>query len=72
MTMGRVRLKCIAMGSSANWGLLVKDALIDIDTRCIRIHGYTPAEILLGYNPASSQHEIITGDREVVMGPGSN
>ena len=72
MTMGRVRLKCITMGSSANWGLLVKDALIDINTRCIRIHGYTPAEILLGYNPASSQHEIIAGDREVVIGPGRN
>ena len=72
MTMGRVRLKCIAMSSSANWGLLVKDALIDINTRCIRIHRYTPAEILFGYNPASFQHEIIAGDREVVIRPGRN
>ena len=48
MVMGRIRLKCIELGNSKDWGLLVKDALIDVNTRCIRLHGYTPSEILLG------------------------
>lgn len=55
MTIGRIRLKCIDCQSSAHWGLLVRDAILDINTRCIRIHGYTPAEILLGYNPVTSR-----------------
>jgi transposase InsO family protein len=68
MTMGRIRLKCITMGSSANWGLLVKDAVIDINTRCVRIHGYTPAEILLGFNPVTSHQSVITGENRIVRG----
>ena len=59
MTMGRIRLNCIAAGSSSNWRLLLKDALIDINTRCVRVNGYTPAEILLGYNPSSSRKPIV-------------
>ena len=55
MTVGRLRLKCIDCKDASHWGLLVRDAILDINTRCIRIHGYTPAEILLGYNPATSR-----------------
>ena len=54
MVMERIRLRCIAAGSSKDWGLLVKDALIDINTRCIRIHGYTPSELLLGFNATTT------------------
>ena len=67
MVMGRIRLKCISTGSSKNWGLLLKDAHVDINTRCIRIHGYTPSEILLGFNTTTSRLPVIgdhltTGD----------
>ena len=33
--------------------------MIDINTRCIRIHGYTPAEIFLGYNLTSSRQPVL-------------
>ena len=62
MTMGRIRLKSIAMGSSRNWGLLLKDAVIDINTRCVRIHGFTPSEILLGFNQVTSRNPVVSGE----------
>ena len=58
MLTGRIRLKCIDRKSSSYWGLLVREAVMDINTRCIWIHGYTPAEILLGYNPVRTYLKI--------------
>jgi len=34
---------------------MVRDAFIDVNTRCIRVHGYTPVEILLGYDPVHTR-----------------
>ena len=64
MAMGRIRLRCIEMGTSQNWGLLVKDAIIDINTQCVRVHGHTPSEILLGFNPVTSRKPIIDSEDE--------
>jgi len=30
----------------------MRNAVLSINTRCIRVHGFTPAEILLGFNLA--------------------
>lgn len=62
MLTGRIRLKCIDRKSPSYWGLLVREAVLDINTRCIRIHGYTPAEILLGYNPVRTYLNTPGGD----------
>ena len=62
MITGRIRLRCLDDKSSSIWGLYVRDAVLDINTRCVRIHGYTPAEILLGYNPSRTRVEIAGGD----------
>ena len=59
---GRIRLRCIDNKTPNFWGLLVREAVIDINTRCIRVHGYTPAEILLGYNPKRTHVKIPGGD----------
>ena len=64
MTVGRLRLKCIDCRSATHWGLLLRDAILDINTRCIRVQGFTPAEILLGYNPASSRVRHAGGNAE--------
>jgi len=61
MIVGRIRLQCITKGSTDNWGLHISPAVIDINTRQVRIHGFSPAEILLGYNPVANQHEPTTG-----------
>lgn len=55
MTVGRLRLKCIDCQDAGHWGLLLRDAILDINTRCIRVQGFSPAEILLGYNPVTSR-----------------
>ena len=62
MLIGRIRLRCISLGSSVNWGLEIRNAVLSINTCCIRVHGYTPAEILLGFNPT------ITWTTELDMG----
>ena len=72
MVMGRIRLRCIATGSSKDWGLLVKDALIDINTRCIRIHGYTPSELLLGFNATTTQQELLASEKVSEFAPADN
>ena len=55
MLMGRIRLACLSLGSSDYWSREIRNAVLAINTRCIRIHGYTPAEILLGFNPSSTR-----------------
>ena len=62
MLTGRIRLRCLDSKTSAFWGLHVRDAVLDIYTRCIRIYGYTPAEILLEYNPCKTRKPIAGGD----------
>ena len=62
MLTGRIRFKCIDQKSSSFWGLFVREAVQDINTHCIRIHGYTPAEILLRYNPQKTHAKIPAGD----------
>ena len=56
MLMGRIRLSCISSGSSQCWGLEIRNAVLSINTRCIWVHGYTPAEILLGFNPITTRN----------------
>ena len=70
--MGRIRLRCIEMGTSRNWGLLVKDAMIDINTQCVRLHGYTPSEILLGYTPVTSRRPVVEGENKATRALNSN
>ena len=55
MLVGRIRLNCISLGSSRDWGLEIRKAVLSINTRCVKIHGYTPAEILLGFNPSTTR-----------------
>ena len=48
MVMGRIGLRFVASGSTSGWGPYIRDAAIYINTKCIRIDDFTPAEILLG------------------------
>ena len=47
--------------------MYIRDAVIDINTRCIRVHDFTPAEILLGYNPATSRHQTTAPGRDRLL-----
>jgi hypothetical protein len=55
MIMGRICLYCIASGANSGWSLHVQQAVIDVNTRLVKIHGCTPAELLLGFKPMSTR-----------------
>jgi len=55
MLMGRIRLQCLSIGTSGYWSREIRNPVLAINSRCIRVHGYTPAEILLGFNPSISR-----------------
>ena len=55
MLIGRIRASCINQGSSGNWGQEIRNAVLSINTRYVKVQGYTPAEILLGFNPSVSR-----------------
>jgi len=60
MLMGRIQLTCLSLGSSWYWSREIRNAVLAINRRCIRIHENPPAEILLGFNP-SMTHKIKQG-----------
>jgi len=63
MLVGRIRLNCISLGTAAQCRLHIRDAVSDINTWCIRLLGYTPSEILLGFNPVTTRKNT-TGFQE--------
>lgn len=48
--MAVIRKTCISNGDVVNWGLYVQETVIIINTRLIKMHGFIPAELLLGFN----------------------
>jgi len=56
MLMGRIRLSCISRGSSSLWGQEIRNAVLTINTRFVKIHGYLPAKILLGFNASTTRN----------------
>ena len=53
----RIRLACRSLGSTQYYSHEIRKVVLAINTRCIRIHEYTPANILLGFNPTMT-HKI--------------
>lgn len=42
------------------WDTLLPSAVQTLNTRGVKVHGYTPSELLLGYNPRSGPNDDIT------------
>ena len=42
------------------WDTLIPSAVQTLNTRGVKVHGYTPAELLLGYNPRAGPLDDIT------------
>jgi hypothetical protein len=64
MIIGSVRLQCLQAGSTDFWSHYVRNAVVNINTRCVRVHGFTPAEILLGFNPSVTRRSELASARE--------
>lgn len=50
MVIGSLRRHCIATNTMKDWGMQVAAAVTLLNTRRVRVHGYTPSEILLRFN----------------------
>ena len=55
MLMGRIRLSCISLGTSRYWSKEIRNVFLAMNTQRARLHGYSPAEILLGFNPSTTR-----------------
>lgn len=53
LVMAQIRRWCHARGPQAKlvWGRALPEVMPNINGRLLRVHGFTPAEILMGYNP---------------------
>ena len=46
-----LRARCLEREEPGAWSLDVRDGVLYINTKTIRIHGYLPAELMLGFEP---------------------
>ena len=59
LVMGILRRR-IQGGNKDLWDKLLASAVQTLNTRGIKVHGFTPSELLLGYNPRSGPKDDIT------------
>lgn len=45
-------------GRIAEWSIHFIDALPALNSRMVKVHGYTPAEILMGFNPWKKHYNL--------------
>ena len=55
MLMGGICLSCISLGTSRYWSKEICNTVLAINTGCDRLHGYSLAEILLGFNLSTTR-----------------
>ena len=58
--------KCIQRGTTNSWGLFIRDNVLEMNTKATRIHGYQPAQIMLGFEPQQNHYNI---DPTPLLGP---
>lgn len=49
-----------------SWGLSVPNTMLAINTRLVKIHGFTPAELMFGYKPVASR---LVNEQEYIRDP---
>ena len=56
--MSYVAKKCIEKGTREGWALSIRDGVLEMNTKLVRIHGYSPAQLMLGYEPQQYHFDI--------------
>jgi hypothetical protein len=57
LVMAHIRQKCIERGTTRFWSDWVYTAGIGLNTRLVRVHGYQPSNLMLGYTPTLYRRE---------------
>ena len=53
-----LRTKCIECGTTDAWSLHVREGVLFSNTKDAKIHGYAPAEIILGFTPQMIHFDV--------------
>ena len=56
--MSYVAKKCIEKGTREGWSLTIRDGIVEMNTKLVRIHGYSPAQLMLGYESQQYHFDI--------------
>lgn len=67
LVMAQIRRWVNSKGTEARnfWGVAIPQIMPNINGRLLRIHGYTPAEILMGFNPKWNVDEHLPDNKAV-------
>ena len=57
-TMSWSAKKCIERGNTDSWSLSLRECFLYLNTKAVRIHGYTPATLMLGFDPQLFHFDI--------------
>lgn len=53
-----LRAKCIEKGSVEDWSLIVREKALFLNTKHLRVHGFSPAELMLRFQPELTHFHI--------------
>jgi len=59
-----IRKIVVGGGEIQRWSAYLDQVIHSMNTREVRVHGYSPAELLLGYSPNIHHHEFTVRDRQ--------
>ena len=62
-----IRKIVVGGGEILRWNEYLDQVVHSMNTREVRVHGYTPAELLLGYNPVRHHHEFTVRDHQAAQ-----
>lgn len=50
--------KCIDRRAHSGWSLMVREGVLEMNTKGVRIHGYSPSQLMLGFEPQLYHFDI--------------
>ena len=56
--MSYLRGKCIERASIEGWSMDIREEVVFANTKSQKIHGYAPAELMLGFSPQMKQFDV--------------
>jgi hypothetical protein len=62
-----IRKIVVAGGDINQWSSYLDQVVHSMNTRVVRVHGYSPAELMFGYNPVVHHHEFTVRDNQAAQ-----
>jgi hypothetical protein len=62
-----IRKIVVGGGDVHQWSTYLDQVVHSMNTRVVRVHGYSPAELMFGYNPVIHHHEFTVRDNQAAQ-----